>query len=95
MQMNWQFCGRCHGMFFNGPDRQNHRCFSGELHDPLGLIFALPHDLADTRSLQSNWRFCGKCHGLFWAGPEPQNHRCPGGDLHNPLGFQLALPHVP
>jgi len=43
LQTNWRFCTTCHGVFFNGPDRVNHRCAAGGLHDPAGFEFSLPH----------------------------------------------------
>lgn len=93
IQDNWRFCGKCHGLFFNGPDQQNHRCPAGDFHLPLGFNFVLPHSIAEGPRVQANWRFCGGCHGMFFAGPDQQNHRCPAGGLHNPLGLGFALPH--
>ncbi|HEX6684826.1 MAG TPA: CAP domain-containing protein [Candidatus Limnocylindrales bacterium] len=46
-QPDWRFCGKCNGMFFSGPNgtyyRDNQRCPAGELHNPLGYNFVLPH----------------------------------------------------
>jgi hypothetical protein len=92
-QDNWRFCAKCHGVFFNGPDQQNHRCPAGDFHHALGHEFVVPHDVPDGPRLQRGWGFCTKCHGMFWTGPDQQNHRCPAGDLHNALGHVFALPH--
>lgn len=93
LQDNWRFCGRCHGLFFNGPEQQNHRCAAGSFHVPLGFNFVLPHSISEGPRIQSNWRFCGRCHGMFFNGPDRRNHRCPAGDLHDPLGLVFGLPH--
>jgi hypothetical protein len=71
MQSTWRFCARCHGMFFADSDTQHHHCagFQG-VHDAAGLVFALPHDLPETATVQTKWRFCVNCHGMFFDGPE-------------------------
>jgi hypothetical protein len=93
VQDNWRFCGKCHGMFFNGGDQAAMRCPAGDFHLPLGFNFVLPHSVPEEPRAQTNWRFCGKCHGMFFNGGDQANHRCAGGGAHDPLGLVFTLPH--
>lgn len=92
-QDNWRFCGRCHGLFWAGPDEVNHRCPSGSVHLPLGFTFVVPHSIPEGPRIQSGWRFCTRCHGMFFEGPDRNNHRCPAGGLHDGQGLVFGLPH--
>ena len=92
-QDNWRFCGRCHGIFWNGPDQRNHRCPSGEVHLAAGWTFVLPHSIPEGPRVQSHFRFCSRCHGMFWNQPDSRNHRCPAGGLHHAAGLTFSLPH--
>lgn len=93
VQNNWRFCGRCHGLYWNGPDQVNHRCFSGEVHLPLGLEFIPLHSIPEGPRVQAAWGFCPRCHGMFFTGGERASQRCPAGGLHDAVGLGFALPH--
>jgi hypothetical protein len=87
----WRYCGKCHGMFFDGfPDKG--RCPAGDGHAAIGYVFVLPHDVPESPSAQGAWRYCGKCHGMYFDGYADKGH-CPAGDGHAAAGFVFVLPH--
>lgn len=90
-QAQWRFCGRCHGLFFNGDANFKGRCPKGGAHSAIGLNFTLPHEPTGTPG-QPDWRFCGKCAGLFFDGDPRFKGACPGGDAHSALGWRFVLP---
>ncbi|PHG54356.1 hypothetical protein [Bacillus toyonensis] len=69
-QPEWEYCKKCHGMFFNGYPNKG-ICPSGGVHErhKEGYHFVLKHD---TPRLYSNeqpyWDFCIYCQGLFYNG---------------------------
>jgi hypothetical protein len=92
-QRDWRYCGKCHGLFFDGyPDKGN--CPTGGGHDAIGYNFVLPHNVPGTANAQTEWEFCVKCHGMFFNG-YPDKGRCPagGGHQHHPDAFRFVLPH--
>ncbi len=90
-QNEWRYCGKCHGMFYNGyPDKG--RCAAGGGHEAIGYNFVLPHDIPGTPTAQNEWRYCGKCHGMFYNG-YPDKGRCAAGGGHEAIGYNFVLPH--
>jgi hypothetical protein len=74
-QNAWRFCGKCHGMFFDGSPDKGH-CPAGAGHAAQGFNFVLLHDVPPPPNTQNAWRFCGKCHGMFFDGSPDKGH-CP------------------
>jgi ribosomal protein S27AE len=90
-QTDWRYCGKCHGMFFDGyPEKGT--CPVGGGHDAIGYNFVLPHDVPGTTTAQDAWRYCGKCHGMFFDG-YPEKGTCPVGGGHDAIGYNFVLPH--
>ncbi|MHC5595876.1 MAG: hypothetical protein ACYTXC_07950, partial [Nostoc sp.] len=59
-QNEWRYCGKCHGMFYNGYLNKG-LCPAGSGHQAIGYNFVLPHDISGTPTTQNEWRYCGKC----------------------------------
>jgi len=90
-QSAWRYCGKCHGMFYDGyPDKGI--CSAGGGHNATGYTFVLPHGVAGSSTAQNAWRYCGKCHGMFYDG-YPNKGVCPAGGGHNAVGYNFVLPH--
>jgi hypothetical protein len=68
-----------------------------ESHQPLGLTFILPHDLADGVPRQRGWRRCDRCAALFHdADGNGQGGVCwDTGDVHLSTSVEYALPFAP
>jgi hypothetical protein len=90
-QDHWRYCGKCHGLFFDGYQEKG-LCVVGGGHEAIGDTFVLPHDVPETPNAQAAWRYCDRCHGLFWDG-EADKGRCPAGGGHAAVGFVFVLPH--
>jgi hypothetical protein len=90
-QPDWRYCGKCHGLFFDGyPDKG--RCPVGGGHSAIGFNFALPYNVPATPTSQTDWRYCAKCHELFFDG-YPDKGRCRVDGGHVAIGHNFALPH--
>ena len=88
-QIDWRFCNKCNSLFFNGFPDKGH-CPAGAGHVAEGLIFFLPHDIAELPTTQAAWRFCPKCHAMHFNG-FPDKGRCPAGGGHAAAGFNFVL----
>jgi uncharacterized membrane protein len=91
-QDNWQFCGKCFGLFYRGFESTG-RCPAGSGHSAFGFNFLLPYNMPPTPNAQDNWQFCEKCFGMFYSGSSSSNGSCPAGNGHNALGFNFVLPY--
>ncbi len=91
-QLEWRFCDKCFGMFFNGNLDSKGRCPVSGVHHAQGFNFSLPHDVPASAG-QPGWRFCDKCFGMFFNGDPNNKGRCPAGGGHHPQGFKFSLPH--
>lgn len=77
-QPQWEFCVKCHVMFFNGYSGGN--CPKGGKHErhEQAYHFVLKHDPPQIYSNeQPYWEFCTACDGLFYNGFTSKG-RCPG-----------------
>ncbi|OOZ78586.1 hypothetical protein BHL35_18555 [Bacillus cereus] len=91
-QKEWRFCGKCHGLFFDGYSDKGRCPADGSGHQAIGFNFVLPHDVPPNERAQQDWRFCVKCHGLFFDGYLNKG-LCPRGGGHQAMGFNFVLPH--
>ena len=80
-QPNWDWCGKCQGLFtlLHTPSH----CPAGGGHDgtgshPYSLFWGQPSD--PPNGIQAGWNWCGKCQGLFFAGHGAGV--CPAGGGH-------------
>lgn len=105
-QPDWEFCVKCHGMFFNG--YSGGTCPAGGVHmrHEQAYRFVLVHDYPELRKgEQPYWEFCVNCHGLFYNGFNDKG-RCPatprvilqngdrvhiGGHKRHPQAFHFVL----
>ncbi|HWU89046.1 MAG TPA: hypothetical protein VN253_17395 [Kofleriaceae bacterium] len=92
-QNAWRYCGKCHGMFFDGyPDKGRCPDEGPRGHVAAGYDFVLPHDVPGTPNAQNAWRYCDKCHGIFFDG-YPNKGCCAAGGGHEAAGYEFVLPH--
>ncbi|SOD92180.1 hypothetical protein [Spirosoma fluviale] len=93
-QLNWRFCRKCGGLFWDGDGSFKGTCSTdGRGHEAIGFNFALAHDVNEDGQNQQHWRFCKKCAGLFWNGDQTNKGICPSGNSHEAIGFNFVLPH--
>lgn len=89
-EVNWRWCNRCEGLFWNG-DGNKGKCPAGGGHIAGGVrnyILAI-----NAGSGQRNWKWCKTCQGL-WFGGGMSLGKCPGSpaghDFHDKNIYFMA-----
>ena len=81
-QENWNWCGKCQGMFY-GPEESSSHCPAGGTHNGSGSYnYTLLYGGDWGDQFQENWAFCNKCKGLFYGSNQSSSH-CPDGGQHS------------
>ena len=93
-QPDWRFCGKCHGLFWDGDRNFKGVCSRGGAHAAIGLRYVVPFEPTNLPG-QKDWRFCGKCAALFWNGDPAFKGSCPKDGVHVAAGWRFVLPVDP
>ncbi|MCD2441811.1 hypothetical protein LQ757_05910 [Agromyces sp. SYSU K20354] len=100
-QANWDYCVHCYAMFFSGygPEKMGVCPSPAGKHEahPDAFRFVIPHDVAETPTMQARWDFCVHCFTMFFSGYGPGNMgKCPtphGVHEAHPDAYRFVLPH--
>jgi hypothetical protein len=89
-QVDWRWCSRCGGMFYNGHPTKG-VCPAGGEHDgKTSWNYHINHTEVDPNAPgQDGWRWCGKCEVLHYAGLKGV---CPAGGDHNHISNAYKIP---
>jgi hypothetical protein len=94
-QNEWRYCGKCHGLFYDGYTSKGPCPADGSGHSAIGFNFSIEYNSHQTQELpgrtrQYNWRFCNKCEVMFYDG-YPGKGVCPIGGGHVAQGYMFGL----